>query len=137
MKNKKLFNDIYYYCESGKNNKTLFLIPTIILTDYKKSSWYSEQRSITLFFFKYFLQFNIVKLTKDINYTINNKVIDNLNYIFTKNGYVITDVEKLKSYLENNKNLILLLKNSPVKHNYINNIIINIFQYSDFVSKRM
>ena len=45
-------------------------------------------------------------------------------------------MEKLKDYLIENKNVVLMIKNCPQEHKYFTETLFNILRFNDFVKEK-
>lgn len=134
-KNHTVDKNISYNITKGKNEKFFFLFPTLIFTKYKTNSWSSETKSITFYCFKYFIKWNFLKINKNLNHDISNELIDKINYILTSNNYYIDNIDEMNSFLKENTNLVIFLNNSPKEHKYVQNTLISIIKYYNFVKE--
>lgn len=126
---------IHYTYKKGKKQNCFFILPSIVMTNYKQNTWLSETKYITIGFLRYFFEITITKFTKAIDYTITDELIQSIIKICNAKGYHINDIELLKIWLKENKNLILLLKNTNLNHVYLQKTLINIIQYQSFVKQ--
>lgn len=126
----------YYTVKYGKKNNCFFFTPSIVLTNNKQSSWISETRYITIGFLKYFYQVGITKINKKIDYSVNQHLIESIGFILSKHNYYISNPNELQTYLEKNKNIILLLRNCNPNNLYLQISFLNIIRFQSFIRKR-
>lgn len=126
---------IHYTYKKGKKQNCFFILPSIVMTNYKQNTWLSETKYITIGFLRYFFEITITKFTKAIDYTITDELIQSIVTICNSRGFHIHDIEALKKWLKENKNLILLLKNTNLNHVYLQKTLINIIQYQSFIKQ--
>lgn len=136
LKNHYISEKLFYSIKKGIKTNCFFILPSFIMTNYKQNTWMSETKYISFGFLKFYMQINITKINKTIDYKITQDLIEKINYILTLHDYFISDNEKLNEYLEKNKNIIILLKNCYSGHKYLQNTFLNIIKYNDFIKKR-
>ena len=120
-----------YSIKKGIKNECFFLIPSIIMTQYSPNTWSDKTKYITIGFLKYVIEIAIITKHKNIDYTVDQVIVDRANFILHKYNFYISDTEELTKYLKNNQKIVLLLKNcNPIintskKHlSTLSNIII-------------
>lgn len=129
-------NNKSYKITKGKKTNCFFIIPSVIKTNSKQNTWNSETKSFVIGFLSWFIQIDIITINKVVDYTITKEVLQNIHAVLSKNKYFVADIGGLEEYLKANKNIILLIKNSPIKHKYTQNTIFNILQYQSFVKAK-
>lgn len=130
MDSKKTYN-----ITKGKKNNCFFIIPSIISTTYKQKTWNSETKSIVIGFLYFYLQIDIININKDIDSSITQQTIQVISKTLNEKGYYVKDIESLQKYLKQNKNIVLLIKNSNVEHKYLKETLFNIIKFNDFIKE--
>ena len=113
-----------------------FIFPTIVITDYRKDNWISEIKTIMFYWGRYYYKWEIIKTTKETNYSVNSDLLKIVVKVLNKYNHVITNMEKLKDYLIENKNVVLMIKNCPQEHKYFTETLFNILRFNDFVKEK-
>ena len=122
--------------KAGKNNNCFFIFPTIVITDYRKDNWISEIKTIMFYWGRYYYKWEIIKTTKETNYGINSDLLKIVVKVLNKYNHVITNMEKLKDYLIENKNVVLMIKNCPQENKFFTETLFNILRFNDFVKEK-
>jgi hypothetical protein len=125
-----------YSIKKGTKNECFFLIPSIIMTQYSPNTWSDKTKYITIGFLKYVIEIAIITKHKNIDYTVDQVIVDRANFILHKYNFYISDTEELTKYLKNNQKIVLLLKNCNPNNQYFQKTFINIIKYNNFIKER-
>ena len=127
-------NTFINYEVANKSYHHLFLFPTVIITPRRSISWEISAFSLILAWFGFFIQFNICRITKTSNKEIYKKNVQSLVNLLAEEGIRVNDANKLLDYLTQYPQIVLILKNANLQHNYIKKTLRAMFVNSDFVS---
>lgn len=121
---------------SGKNMNCFYYLPTIIKTNYKQNTWNSQTHSYVFGFLNYYYQIDITEVNREISIAVDDGLIGSAAEILEKYGYFISDTAGLRDFLICNQHLIILLKNTPINHEYLQEAFMNMIRYQNFIKSK-
>lgn len=129
--NNKKFYNVY----KGKNESNyFFVLPCISISPKKTLNWDMTIKSYFFAWFRSFIQYNVCEIISDDSNELTKELFENLTKILKDNGIVINDTNLALAYIKNNIYIVKILRNSNIKHHYVNKILSSYFQNQNFVS---
>lgn len=126
-------NKYYNIIKGKKENKFIFLLPTIIRSPKTFISWDTMMSSLFIGIGKYFWQYNFCEIIKDTNTEVYQETLKSLMQMLKVNQFDVKDLNQLMGFLHKNRYLVTLIKNANLDHPYIKNIIIYQLQHQPFI----
>lgn len=140
--NKPLGKNKYYNFQKGKKEHDFFfLFPSVLISPKKFLNWDTIMFSIFLGWGKYYIQYNVFEIIKNNSAEVQKTdMVALLNVLKSENLHLSNEndnaVSNVLDYLNKNKFLICLLKNSNLQHPYIKSVIVSYFKNQPFIIQK-
>lgn len=134
--NKKLGKNKFYNHVKGKSDKFCFWLPTVMISSKHFLSWDTLMFSVFIAIGRSFIQFNICEVIQNTDTAVYKETLASLVACLKETNIEIKDGVEAVNFLKKNTNIVLLLKNSNIKHHYIQNIIYNAVVNQSFIKQK-
>lgn len=135
--NKKIGKNKFYNYVKGKNeNKFFFWLPTVMVSSKHFLSWDTLMFSIYIAWGRAFVQFNICEVVKNTDTAIYKETVVSFIDCLKISNIEVKDTTGAINFLKKNNHIVLVLKNSNLKHHYIQNLIAGSVANQPFVQAK-